>query len=178
MSDTEFINFDGPTRHRGSVITSQRKEHKDILAKLEIPDLVDFEIAQALRTGASESTNEILEQLDEAACSAQGFLESIKSDNFSRDPDFLGPQIVEAEKKLEEVSKDLWVKLELTGYEDPANYYEMIKTAESVFRRDLRHLIKKEKAIKSKELSNDLKELYVNKANIEEKLLEIYKWKA
>ena len=173
MSDTEFINFDGPTRHRGSVITSQRKEHKDILAKLEIPDLVDFEIAQALRTGASESKNEILEQLDEAACSAQGFLESIKPDDFSRDPDFLGPQIVEAEKKLEEVSKDLWVKLELTGYEDPANYYEMIKTAESVFRRDLRHLIKKEKIIKSKELSDELKELYVNKANIEEKLLEI-----
>ena len=180
MSDTESINFDEESKLRGSVVESQRKEHKDILAKLEIPALVDIEIDQKSRGDASKSKNEFKQQLDEVACAAQGVLESIKSEDFSWDPDFLGPQIKEVEKKLEEISNDLWTKLELTDYEDPADYYEMIKTAKSVFSRDLKYLIQEEKAIKSKEISDDLKDLYINKANIEEKLLsqlKLYQFK-
>ena len=175
MSDTETINFDEESKLRDSVAKSKVKEHKDILVKLEVPALVDIEISQTPGEDASESKNKFKQQLDEVVIDAQEVLESIKSEDFSRDPDFLGPQIVEAEKKLEEISKDLWTKLELTDYEDPADYYEVIKTAKSVFSRDLKLLIQEEKAIKSKEISDDLKNLYINKANIEEKLLELYK---
>ena len=106
---------------------------------------------------------------------AEEVLESIKLNEFSRDLDFLELQIKSVEKKLEEISKDLWVKLELTDYEDPADYYEMIKTAKSAFSRDLNHLIQEEKAIKSKEICDDLKDLCVNKVNIEVKLIDLYK---
>ena len=100
-------------------------------------------------------------------------LDSIKQEKFSRDPDFLELQIEEAEQKLDEVSKDLWIKLELTDYEDPEDYYSMIKTAKAVFSSNLKELTEKEKEIKSKELNNEQKELYFNKINIEEKILEI-----
>ena len=48
MSDTENINFDEESKLRGFVTMSQVKERKDILTKLEIPTLVDIEIAQTL----------------------------------------------------------------------------------------------------------------------------------
>ena len=175
MSDTETINFNEESKLRGSVVEPQRKEHKDILAKLEIPALVDVEIAQTSGGDVSESKIKFKQQLDEVASDAQEVIDSLKSDYFSPDPDFLEPQIIEAEKKLEDVSKDLWVKLELTDYKDPANYYEMIKTTKSIFRKSLKRLIQEEKIIKSKELSDDLKDLYISKANIEDKLIELYK---
>ena len=133
MSDTEIINFDEESKLRDSAVKSHSKEHKGILGKLKIPALVDIHTSQTPGEDASESKNKFKQQLDEVVSDALNAIESIKLDDFSRDPDFLEPQIKEAESKVDEVCKDLWIKLELEEYEDPADYYEMIKTAKSIF---------------------------------------------
>ena len=83
MSDTEIINYDEESKFIDSVIEPQRKEHKDILAKLEIPTLIDIEIAQASGGDASNSKNKFKQQLDELVSDALNTIESIKPDEFS-----------------------------------------------------------------------------------------------
>ena len=170
MSETEIIDFNEETKQTESIIEQPKREHTDILTKLKIPALAEIETAKSIE---DESKIKFKQELDEAVNHSIEVLDKIKQKDFSRDPDFLGPQIEKAEQKLDEVSKDLWVKLELTDYEDPEDYYSMIKTAKAVFSSDLKDLLEKEKAIKSKELSNEQTELYFKKVNIEEKLLEL-----
>ena len=168
MSDTEVIDFNEESKLRESIIEQPKREHTDIFIKLQIPALAEIGIAKS-----NEPKNKFKQELDEVMNHFIEVLEKIKQKDFSRDPDFLESQIMETEQKLEELSKDFWVKLELTDYEDPKDYYSMIKTAKAVFSKDLKDLIKKEKAIKSKELNNEQTELSFNKVNIEEKLLEL-----
>ena len=170
MSETEIIDFNEETKLTESIIEQPKSEHKDILVKLKIPALVEIKIAKSIE---DKSIIKFKQELDEAVIYSIEVLNSIEYEDFSRDPDFLELQIKEAEEKLDELSKDLWVKLELTDYEDPEDYYSMIKTAKAVFSSSLEDLIEKEKAIKSKGPSYEQKELYFNKVNIEAKLLEI-----
>ena len=173
MSDTEIIDFNEETKITKSIIEQQKREHIDILTKLKIPALAEIETAKSIEDESNEFKNKFKQELDEAVNHSIEVLDKIKQKDFSRDPDFLELQILESEQNLEEISKALWVKLELTDYEDPEDYYSMIKAAKAVFSRDMKDLIEKEKDIKSQNLSEELKELYDNKFNIEDKLLAL-----
>ena len=173
MSETEVIDLTEESKLTESIIKLPKKEHRDILVKLKIPALAEIETAKSIEDESNESIIKFKQELDEAMNHSIEVLDKIKERDFSIDPDFLEPQIMETEQNLEEISKALWVKLELTDYEDPKDYYSMIKTAKAVFNSDLKDLTEKEKEIKSQNLSEELKELYENKFNIEDKLLAL-----
>ena len=171
MSDTEVIGLTEESKLTESIIELPKKEHRDILVKLKIPALAEIETAKSIEDESNESIIKFKQELDEAVNHSIEVLDKIKQEDFSKDPDFLELQILETEQNLEEISKALWVKLELTDYEDPEDYYSMIKTAKAIFNKDLKDLMEKEKEIKSQNLNEELKELYENKFNIEDKLL-------
>ena len=173
MSDTEVIDLTEESKLTESIIELPKKEHKDILVKLKIPALAEIETAKSIKDESNESKNKFKQELEEVMNHSIEVLDKIKQGDFSKDPDFLELQILETEQNLEQISKALWVKLELTNYEDPKDYYSMIKTAKAVFSSDLKDLMEKEKEIKSQNLNEELKELYENKFNIEDKLLAL-----
>ena len=101
------------------------------MTKLKIPALIEIEIDKPIEDESNES--KLKQEFDEAINYSIRVLDSIKQEDFSKDPDFHELQIKQAKQKLNDVSKDLFAKLELTDYEDPEDYYSMIKTANAVF---------------------------------------------
>ena len=173
MSDTESIDLNEEPKQTDSIIKQQEKEQRDILAELEIPALVEIKSTKSILDELNESKNIFKNELDETVNHSIEILDSIKQENFSRDPDFLEPQINEAKQKLDELSKNLWVKLELTDYENPEDYYLMIKTAKAILRRDLDILIKKAMVFECQNMNEEIKELHDNKFIIQDKLFAL-----
>ena len=173
MSDSERVELSEETKHSKLYLDTYNKVHWDILKKLKIPTVAKIEIAEIVEENTIKSKNKFKLKLNKEVNSALKIIDSIKQEEFSKDPDFLKLQIEAVEEKLDQISKELWIKLELTDYEEPPDYFSMIKSAKAVFNRDLKDLLEKEKAFNSQEFSEEVNELYINKINLEEKLADL-----
>ena len=173
MSDTLVVRFNEESKQSDLNSNAEEDEDDDILDKLGIPALSEIDTAQKDGNDEGESKNKLKRSLNKVFKEALEVIKSIKNKEFSRDPDFLELQIMKAEKKLNEFSKVIWEKLDLTCYKDPSDYYTMIRMAKGVFSRDLKDLMEKEKNIKNHELSKDIFELYTEKFITEGKLIDI-----
>ena len=177
MSDSEPIELSEDSKQSNLDHKLKDKVQRYISEELKIPAVSQIQITEIFGGDASKSKNKFKQELDKEVENAMKIIDSIKQEDFSKDPDFLKLQIEAVEEKLDQVSKALWVKLELTDNEEPPDYFSMIKSAKAVFNRDLKDLLEKEKAFNSQEFSEEVNELYINKINLEEKLVDLKdKW--
>ena len=171
MSNSEPIELSEDSKQSDHKLPDQVQRY--ILEELKIPAVTKIEIAEIFGGDVSKSKNKFKQELDKEVDNALKIIDSIKQEDFSRDPDFLKLQIEAVEEKLDQISKALWFKLKLTDYEEPPDYFSMIKSANTVLNRDLKDLVEKEKAVNSQEFSEEVNELYINKINLEEKLADL-----
>ena len=177
MSDSEPIELSEDSKQSSLDLKLKDKVQRYISEELKIPVVAQIQITEIVGGDASKSKNKFKQELDIEVENAMKIIDSIKQEDFSKDPDFLKLQIEAVEEKLYQVSKALWVKLELTDYEEPPDYFSMIKSAKAVFNRDLKELVVKEKVVNSQEFSEEFNELYINKIILEGKLAELKeKW--